>query len=96
MILGDISQISRGIVPDTTTKGKYMPRAYNMNHKSRNKNFEFLVSEMKKARKKRLSKRESKEKVQSYFQFFITDSSNYRFSQNLNRSRISRRYTFSI
>jgi len=70
MMLGDISQISFGIVPDITTKGKYMPRACNMNHRSRNKNFEFLVSEMKKARKKHLSKRESKKNPELFSIFY--------------------------
>jgi len=47
-ILGELNQISFGMISDTTIKGRYMLRAGNVNHRSQKQDFEFLVNEVKK------------------------------------------------
>jgi aromatic-L-amino-acid decarboxylase len=46
-IYASISEISRGVVSDTTIKGKYVLRACNVNHRSRYEDFDWLVAEVK-------------------------------------------------
>ncbi|MHA2394853.1 MAG: pyridoxal phosphate-dependent decarboxylase family protein [Promethearchaeota archaeon] len=48
LIYESLCHINFMIVSDTTIKGKYMLRACNVNHRSRNKDFEFLVKEITK------------------------------------------------
>jgi glutamate/tyrosine decarboxylase-like PLP-dependent enzyme len=47
-ILGELDQISWGMITDTTIKGSYMLRACNINHRSTRKDFDYLVKEVKK------------------------------------------------
>jgi glutamate/tyrosine decarboxylase-like PLP-dependent enzyme len=48
IIYDELSQISSLMISDTTIKGKYMLRACNVNHRSQEQDFEFLVNEVKK------------------------------------------------
>ena len=48
IIYGQLNQISPLMVSDTTIKGKYMLRACNVNHRSQEKDFDFLVNQVRK------------------------------------------------
>lgn len=52
MIYSDLNQRSFWMVSDTTIKGKYMLRACNVNHRSKKRDFDFLIGELKKLGKK--------------------------------------------
>jgi aromatic-L-amino-acid decarboxylase len=48
MINRELNQISFWIISDTTIRGRYMLRACNVNHRSKRKDFEYLVEQVKK------------------------------------------------
>lgn len=48
MIAGGINQVSFWMISDTIIKGRYMLRACNVNHRSRRKDFDYLVDLVKK------------------------------------------------
>ena len=52
MIYSDLNRKSFWMVSDTTIKGKYMLRACNVNHRSKKRDFDFLICEIKKLGKK--------------------------------------------
>lgn len=54
-----LSHINLMIISDTTIKGQYMLRACNVNHRSQNKDFEFLINEIKRTGQKLLSEFQS-------------------------------------
>jgi glutamate/tyrosine decarboxylase-like PLP-dependent enzyme len=47
-ILRELNKISLGMISDTTIKGTYMLRACNVNHRSTRKDFDYLVTTVKK------------------------------------------------
>jgi glutamate/tyrosine decarboxylase-like PLP-dependent enzyme len=47
-ILGELWKVNLWMITDTTIKGKYMLRACNVNHRSRNEDFDTLVDRIKK------------------------------------------------
>jgi glutamate/tyrosine decarboxylase-like PLP-dependent enzyme len=53
LILEDLWQINFWMISDTTIQGRYMLRACCVNHRSQREDFDFLVSEIKKAGEKR-------------------------------------------
>jgi hypothetical protein len=56
MINSDLNAISFGMISDTTIRGKHMLRACNVNHRSRRKDFEYLVEKVREIGKRNLSK----------------------------------------